>query len=79
MVDDLKAGRSDGKLTKDEIATLKKKLQQKTYEKLSDPVLQLLSESAVDVQSLIAGAGEYWIDEAKRTQTILATELLSSD
>lgn len=79
VVDDLKAGRSDGKLTKDEIATLKKKLQQKTYEKLSDPVLQLLSESAVDVQSLIAGAGEYWIDEAKRTQTILATELLSSD
>lgn len=79
IVDDLKAGRSDGKLTKDEIEILKNKLQSKTYEKLSAPILQLLNESAVDVQGLIAGAGEAWIEKVKRDPQLLASELISSD
>lgn len=79
IVDDLKAGRSDGKLTEDEIETLKNKLQSKTYEKLSAPILQLLNESAVDVQGLIAGAGEAWIEKVKRDPQLLASELISSD
>ncbi|MPL94026.1 hypothetical protein SDC9_40174 [bioreactor metagenome] len=79
IVDDLKAGHSDGKLTEDEIETLKNKLQSKTYEKLSAPILQLLNESAVDVQGLIAGAGEAWIEKVKRDPQLLASELISSD
>ncbi|MEN6339602.1 MAG: hypothetical protein ABFD03_05705 [Clostridiaceae bacterium] len=79
IVDDLKAGHSDGKLTKDEIEALKDKLLKKTYAKLSSPVLQLLNESFVDVQSLIAGAGEAWIEEVKRDPQLLASELISSD
>ena len=79
IVDDLKAGRSDGKLTKDEIEALKEKLLKKTYAKLSSPILQLLDESAVDVQGLIAGAGEAWIEEVKRDPQLLASELISPD
>jgi len=79
IVDDLKAGRSDGKLTEDEIEILKNKLQSKTYEKLAAPILQLLNESAVDVQGLIAGAGEAWIEKVKRDPQLLASELISSD
>ena len=64
-VSELKAANADGKLTPEEIESLKDKLIEKTLEKLSAPAFTLLQSAAVDIQALIAGAGESWIDQIK--------------
>lgn len=66
FVDNIKASREDGKLTKDEIAKLNKDLITKTKEKMSKPSYDMLIAAAVDVEALILGAGEAWIEEIKR-------------
>ena len=65
LVGELKAANADGKLTPEEIESLKDKLIEKTLEKLSAPAVTLLQSAAVDIQALIAGAGESWIDQMK--------------
>ena len=65
-VDGLKASREDGKLTKDDIAELNKMLIEKVKEKMSAPAYNILVAAAVDVEALILGAGEAWIEEIKR-------------
>lgn len=65
LVGELKASNADGKLTPEEIESLKDKLIEKTLEKLSAPAFTLLQSAAVDIQALIAGAGESWIDQMK--------------
>ena len=65
VVDKLKAGREDGKLTKDEITMLGKALLEKTVEKMSKPTHDLLDAAGVDIVSLIRGAGEDWIARLK--------------
>ena len=65
LVGELKAANADGKLTPEEIESLKDKLIEKTLEKLSAPAFTLLQSAAVDIQALIAGAGESWIDQMK--------------
>lgn len=65
LVGELKAASADGKLTPEEIESLKDKLIEKTLEKLSAPAYTLLQSAAVDIQALIAGAGESWIDQMK--------------
>lgn len=65
LVGELKAANADGKLTPEEIESLKDKLIEKTLEKLSAPAFTLLKSAAVDIQALIAGAGESWIDQMK--------------
>lgn len=65
FVADWKAANEDGKLQPDEIAALKEHLLNKTLEKLSAPALSLLKGAAVDVNGLIAGVGEAWIDRMK--------------
>ena len=62
---DWKTANEDGKLQADEIAALKEHLLNKTLEKLSAPALSLLKGAAVDVNGLIAGVGEAWIDRMK--------------
>jgi len=65
FVADWKTANEDGKLQPDEIAALKEHLLNKTLEKLSAPALSLLKGAAVDVNGLIAGVGEAWIDRMK--------------
>ena len=68
VVADLKATREDGKLTESEIASLGHKLLVKTKEKMSVPAMNLLTAAAVDVNALIKGAGESWINALKNTE-----------
>ena len=68
VVADLKAGREDGKLSNDEIASLGHKLLTKTKEKMSIPAMKLLESSAVDVNAMIRGAGEAWINTLKTVE-----------
>ena len=65
FVADWKTANEDGKLQADEIAALKAHLLNKTLAKLSAPALSLLKGAAVDVNGLIAGVGEAWIDRMK--------------
>ena len=71
MVSDLKAANTDGKLTSQEIAQLRAKLLDKTVEKLSAPAYALLSAASVDVEGLILGVGESWIERIKQ-QCVIA-------
>ena len=66
VVSDLKAAHEDGKLTAQEIAQLREKLLEKTVEKLSASAYALLAAAAVDVEALILGAGESWIERIKQ-------------
>lgn len=66
MVGDLKAANADGKLTSQEIAQLRVKLLDKTMEKLSTPAYALLNAASVDVEGLILGVGESWIERLKQ-------------
>ncbi len=70
MVSDLKAANEDGKLTSQEIAQLRAKLLDKTVEKLSAPAYALLSAASVDVEGLILGVGESWIERIKQQSVI---------
>ena len=65
LVEGLKAGREDGKLTKEEIASLGEALLDGTIAKMSAPTAKLLSAAAVDITALIQGAGEAWIAKLK--------------
>ena len=66
---DWKTANADGKLQADEVAALKAHLLSKTLEKLSAPALSLLQGAAVDVNGLIAGVGEAWIDRMKAQES----------
>ncbi|MDP3447273.1 MAG: hypothetical protein Q8S22_04345 [Eubacteriales bacterium] len=70
LVSDLKAAHEDGKLTAQEIAQLRAKLLDKTVEKLSAPAYALLAAAAVDVEGLILGVGESWIERIKQQAAI---------
>ena len=65
IVNDLKANAADGKLTKEEIIMLSEKLVEKTLEKMSQPVYNLLNAAGTDIIALIKGAGEDWINSLK--------------
>lgn len=70
MVSQLKSASSDGKLTPQEIASLRAKLLDKTVEKLSAPAYALLSAASVDVEGLILGVGESWIERIKKQSVV---------
>lgn len=65
LVSEFKVANADGKLQPAEIAELKEALLNKTLEKLSSPALALLESATVDVNGLIAGVGESWIERMK--------------
>lgn len=65
LVEGLKAAHEDGKLTKEEIASLGEALLDGTIAKMSAPTAKLLSAAAVDITALIHGAGEAWITKLK--------------
>lgn len=66
FVDDMKASSADGKLTEDEIAKLRKDLFKMAKDKMSQPAYDILLAAGVDVNALILGAGDAFIDEIKR-------------
>ena len=70
MVQELKEANEDGKLTAKEIADLRVKLIDKTVEKLSAPAYALLSAASVDVEGMILGVGESWIERIKKQSSI---------
>lgn len=65
VVDDLKAASADGKLTKDEITMLGKKLLEGTLAKMSDSAMNVLKAGNVDINAIITGAGEALIAKIK--------------
>lgn len=65
LVGSLKEANEDGKLTQQEIARLREALLGKSMEKLSAPAYALLSAAAVDIEGLILGVGESWIERIK--------------
>ena len=66
LVEGLKAAHEDGKLTKEEIASLGEALLDGTIAKMSAPTAKLLAAAAVDITALIHGAGEAWITKLKK-------------
>lgn len=80
VVDDLKAANNDGKLTKEEIAQLRETLFEKTKDKMSQPAYDILMAAGVDLNSLILGAGDAFIDEIKRdTYTLIEGVALTTE
>lgn len=65
IVDGLKAGREDGKLTEQEIEALGVTLLEQTKAKMSQPSISLLDAAGVDITALIRGAGESWVKKIK--------------
>lgn len=66
LADNFKSASADGKLTDDEIKELQGKLVQMSIDKMSKPAYDILIAAAVDVEALISGAGEAFIEEIKR-------------
>lgn len=66
VVDGLKAGREDGKLTTEEIELLGKLLLSETMKKMSASAIGVLNAATVDVTALIKGAGEDWVAKLKQ-------------
>lgn len=68
VVEALKASHG-GKLTPEQIAQLNQDLLDKTKEKMSVSVLNLLLAAQVDIDSLIKSAGESWVAKLKVSST----------
>lgn len=66
VVDDLKAASADGKLTKEEMEVLGKKLIDGAIAKMSGSAMDVLKAANVDVNAIITGAGEALIARIKR-------------
>mgnify|MGYP007125823176 CR=1 FL=1 len=66
VVADLKAAHEDGKLTDIEIEQLKQQTIDLTMQKISIASATLLQAASVDLNTLIAGAAERWINVLKR-------------
>lgn len=65
MVNELKAANADNKLSKEEIEKLGILLLEKTKEKLSVPTYNLLDAAGVDIEEIIRGADEAWVQAIK--------------
>lgn len=68
IVDDLKKASKDGKLSKDEVTMITEKLLERTKQKMSAAVSNLLTAAAVDVDALIIGAGKEAVEQMKKKQ-----------
>lgn len=68
VVEEMKHANADNKLTKEEIEELGILLLNKTSEKLSVPTYELLNAAGVDINAIIRGAGEAWIQNIKNGQ-----------
>ena len=65
VVEGMKAAHADGKLTKDEIRALGRKLLDGALQKMSDSGIEVLKAANVDINAIIVGAGEALIAKMK--------------
>lgn len=65
FVKDWKKANEDGKLTSEEASALKSMLVEKTLEKLSNPVCELIEAAGMDITNIIQSAGEAYIAALK--------------
>lgn len=83
VVEELKNANKDNKLTKKEIEELGILLLDKTREKLSVPTYDLINAAGIDINALISGAGEAWIQQIKNQAIVEAvpciTQLVESE
>lgn len=66
MVNDLKEASADGKLSKEDIATLGRDVVELTLLKLTQPTKDLINGAGGDIEAIIHGATEAWLEEIKR-------------
>lgn len=66
MVNDLKEASADGKLSKEDVATLGRDVVELTLLKLTQPTKDLINGAGGDVEAIIHGATEAWLEEIKR-------------
>ena len=66
VVDNLKAASADGKLSEEEIAILGKSVVELTLMKLTQPTKDLINGAGGDIEAIIHGATEAWLEEIKR-------------
>lgn len=66
VVGDLKAASADGKLSKEDIATLGRDVVELTLLKLTQPTKDLINGAGGDIEAIIHGATEAWLEEIKR-------------
>ena len=66
MVNDMKEASVDGKLSKEDIATLGRDVVELTLLKLSQPTKDLINGAGGDIEAIIHGATEAWLEEIKR-------------
>ena len=66
MVNDLKDASADGKLSKEDIATLGRDVVELTLLKLTQPTKDLINGAGGDIEAIIHGATEAWLEEIKR-------------
>lgn len=66
VVDNLKAASADGKLSEEEIAILGKSVVELTLTKLTQPTKDLINGAGGDIEAIIHGATEAWLEEIKR-------------
>ena len=64
-VEAMKAAAEDGKLSEDEIVWLNQQLLARTKEKLSVNVYDLINAAGADIEAIILGAGESWLQRLK--------------
>ena len=69
VVNDLKAASADGKLSNEEINTLYHDVVVLTLDKLSVPTINLLNAVGADIEAIIHGATEDWINAMKPWKT----------
>lgn len=69
VVGDLKQASVDGKLSKEEIDTLYHDVVVLTLDKLSAPTINLLNAVGADIEAIIHGATEDWINTMKPWKT----------
>ena len=65
-VNDLKEASADGKLSKEDIATLGRDVVELTLLKLTQPTKDLINGAGGDIEAIIHGATEAWLEEIKR-------------
>lgn len=65
VVGDLKAASADGKLSEEKINTLYHDVVVLTLDKLSAPTINLLNAVGADIEAIIHGATEDWINTMK--------------
>lgn len=80
VVEGLKAAHEDGKLTETEVKALQETLLNHVAERLSDPVCNLIEGAGIDIESVIQGAAEDWINSMKSVYGAVAVaEVTAAD